>query len=80
MSSDPVKEPGPDKSTVVATGVGVDVDVPELGPVVLSPLQAVNNKATPTTRLYSDITPSQNQKVTRGMLGQNRATYARYQN
>ena len=65
MSSDSVKEPGPDKSTVVATGVGAGVDVSVLGPVVLSLLQAVNSKATPTTRLYRYIAPSHGQGVSR---------------
>lgn len=49
----------------VATGVGVGVGVPELGPVVLSPPQAANSKAMATTLLYRNITPSQSQKLAR---------------
>ena len=48
-----------DNSMLVATGVGVGVNVPELGPVVLSPPpQAINNKATPANRLYRYISRS----------------------
>ena len=49
----------------VATGVGVGVGVPELGPVVLSPPQAANSKATATNSLYRCIQPSQSQKLVR---------------
>ena len=63
LSSDPVKEPGPDNSTVVATGVGAGVDVSVLGPVVLSPVQAVNSKATPTIFLYLYTAQSHGQGV-----------------
>ena len=48
----------------VATGVGVGVEVPELGAVVLSPPQAANSKATPTNSLYRCITSSQDQDIT----------------
>jgi hypothetical protein len=56
-----------DNSTLVATGVGVEVEVsvPELGLVVVSPPHAVNNRTVPTNPLYKRIQKTRGRKVLR---------------
>ena len=61
-----------DNSTLVATGVGVEVvgvevevPVPELGLVVVSPPHAVNNRTVPTNPLYERIQKTRGRKVLR---------------
>ena len=52
-----------DNSTLVATGVGVEVEVPELGAVVLSPPHPINNTATLTNFLYRCISQKYLQEI-----------------
>ena len=61
-----------DNSTLVATGVGVEVvgvevevPVPELGLVVVSLPHAVNNRTVPTNPLYGRIQKTRGRKVLR---------------